>query len=304
MLDKPGFAATTVAQRDVFRPKRPGGMSRGALLAIGAHGLLILALALGLRWRTSTPEVVSAELWSPTPQQAAPPAPTPVEPPPPPPAPPPPPEPVVRAPPPPPAVQPDTREADIALERQREAQRRAEEEKRERERRELQARKEKERQEVEKREQEKRELQARKEADEKKKREAAEAKREQEEQLRVVRQRDEQLKRMHQQIGAGSTATGTAARDASISNEYAGRIRARIKPNIVFAEDTPGNPTAVVVVGVAPSGKIISRKLEKSSGNKAWDDAVLRAIDRTDVLPRDVDGSVPSSIELAFRPNE
>ncbi len=283
-------------------------MSRGVVFALAAHGLLILALTLGVRWRTSTPEVVSAELWSATPQQAAPPPPARIEPPPPPP-PPQPPQPVVRPAPPPPPAQADTREADIALERQREAARRAEDERRERdkrEKRELDARKEKERQEAERRDQEKKELQARKEADDKKKREAVEAKRrEQEDQQRLVLQRDEQLKRMHQQMGAGSeTSTGTAARDSAPSTEYAGRIRARIKPNIVFAEDAPGNPKAVVIVGVAPTGKIISRRLEKSSGNKAWDDAVLRAIDRTDMLPRDIDGRIPSSMELAFRPDE
>ena len=40
----------------------------------------------------------------------------------------------------------------------------------------------------------------------------------------------------------------------------------------------------------------------QSSGNKAWDDAVLRAIDKTEVLPRDTDGRVPPVIVLGFRP--
>ena len=35
---------------------------------------------------------------------------------------------------------------------------------------------------------------------------------------------------------------------------------------------------------------------------EAWDDAVLRAIDKTEVLPRDVDGRVPSSMTIDFRP--
>jgi hypothetical protein len=51
---------------------------------------------------------------------------------------------------------------------------------------------------------------------------------------------------------------------------------------------------------MAPS----SKKLIQSSGNKAWDDAVLRALDKTESLPRDVDGRVPSTLEIGFRPQD
>ncbi len=46
---------------------------------------------------------------------------------------------------------------------------------------------------------------------------------------------------------------------------------------------------------------VVKRGLLKSSGNKAWDDAVLKAIDKTAVLPRDIDGTVPSLLEINFR---
>ena len=88
------------------------------------------------------------------------------------------------------------------------------------------------------------------------------------------------------------------------SASYAGRIRARIKPNIVFGEDTPGNPEAEVEVRVAPDGTIVARKLLKSSGVKAWDEAVLRAIDKTETLPRDTDGQIPPSMWIKFRPKD
>jgi colicin import membrane protein len=39
-----------------------------------------------------------------------------------------------------------------------------------------------------------------------------------------------------------------------------------------------------------------------SSGHREWDEAVLRAIDRTGTLPRDADGRVPPVIEITFRP--
>lgn len=75
-----------------------------------------------------------------------------------------------------------------------------------------------------------------------------------------------------------------------------------VKPNIVFIEDTQDNPVALVEVRAAPDGTIIGRKLVKSSGNKAWDDAVLKAIDKTSVLPRDIDGTVPQLLEIELPP--
>jgi len=55
-------------------------------------------------------------------------------------------------------------------------------------------------------------------------------------------------------------------------------------------------------VRAAPGGTIISWRLIKSSGDKTWDDAVLRAIERTGKLPPDIDGRVPSPITIGFTP--
>lgn len=116
-------------------------------------------------------------------------------------------------------------------------------------------------------------------------------------------QRAKNLQRMAGLAGAsgGATATGTALKSAGPSASYAGRIRAKIKPNIVFTDDIAGNPTAEVEVRTAPDGTIVSRKLLKSSGDKDWDAAVLKAIDKTEVLPRDTDGRVPPLLEISFR---
>eukprot|EP01036_Dinobryon_divergens_P048960 gene48961-biopygen39832 len=99
------------------------------------------------------------------------------------------------------------------------------------------------------------------------------------------------MQRMQAQLGGTGAAdsAGTATRSSGPSASYAGRIKARIKPNIVFTDDIPGNPTAEVEVRVALDGTITSRRIVKSSGSPGWDDAVLRAIDRTGTLPRDTD---------------
>ena len=88
------------------------------------------------------------------------------------------------------------------------------------------------------------------------------------------------------------------------SASYAGRIQARIKPNITFTDEVQGNPKAEVEVRTSSDGTILGRKLLSSSGNRSWDEAVLRAIDRTATLPRDMDGRVPPVIVISFRPKD
>ena len=55
---------------------------------------------------------------------------------------------------------------------------------------------------------------------------------------------------------------------------------------------------------LAPDGSILSKRLTKSSGNGAYDEAVMRAVERSDPLPRDTNGKAPSSVNLTFRPKE
>ena len=162
------------------------------------------------------------------------------------------------------------------------------------------------------REREEREAKARAEAEEKKRKEqeaakakAAEAARQKADAERLAKLREDQMKRMMGQVGATGApqSTGTAQRDAGPSASYAGRIVARVRPNIVLTETVPPTLRAEVEVRAAPDGTIIGRRLVKSSGNKDWDEAVLRAIDRTEVLPRDTDGRVPSTIVIGFTPS-
>lgn len=322
--------------RDQFAPPRPPARVRAITLAVLAHVLLIVALTWGVNWKTSTDQpAVQAELWSAVPQQAAPraepepqpePAPAPSQPPEPVPAPPPPP------PPPPRQAEPDTREADLAIEREK---KRIEKEKKEKEQAQKLERekREKERKDEERRAQEKERLQKEKEKDkqrekerleklekqkqlaEEKKRKDAEDKRKQEAKEEAIEKanakaaearRQENLRRMQGLAGAtgGENATGTAQRDSGPSGSYGGRVAAKVKPHIVYPDAVSGNPRAEVEVRAAPDGTITGTKLIQSSGNKAWDDAVLRALQKTETLPRDVDGRVPSSLVIGFRPKD
>jgi colicin import membrane protein len=296
------------ADRPEFAPPPQPGLLRAFVLAVLAHLLLVAALMHGLQWQRETQDAVAeAELWSSLPQEAAPreqPAP-----PPPPPAP----APVVKAPPVP--EPPANRDADIALEREkkkreleREKQAELERERRleaqkekqealEKERR-LEAQKKKREEEAARRKEEQLKLaEAKKKEDEKRQRQ------QEQEAKRLADLREENMRRMQGMAGTGApSATGNAQRSAGPSATWGSRVQARVRPNITFAEVVVGNPEAVVEVRLAPDGTIVSKRIKKSSGHKGWDDAVLRALDKTEVLPRDTDGSVPSGGELVFKP--
>jgi colicin import membrane protein len=304
-----------------FAPPQPPGMLRAFALAVVAHLLLMAALTWGISWNKEPQTTsVEAELWSTLPQEAAPrrvepPSPPPV------PAPVPAPPPVAVTPEAKPEPQPAPREADIALEREKEKEKKAEarrkqlalerEQKREAER-ELAAKK--------KAEAEKR-LEAQRQLDARKKQELAKAKAAEEKQQklelskrqqqaedakRIEAQREDNLKRMQGLAGATGPqeAKGTAVRSSGPSASYAGRVAARVKPNIVFTEEIAGNPRAEVEVRTSPDGTIIGQRILKSSGVRGWDEAVLKAVIKTEVLPRDVDGRVPSPLIIDFRPKD
>ena len=322
--------------RDQFAPPRPPARLRAISLAVLVHAVLIGALTWGVNWKSSADQpAVEAELWAAVPQQAAPRA---VEPPPPPPPPPAPPEVRTPTPPPPPpprAVEPpDTREADIAIEREKkrlEQEKKAREQQQEREKRERERKEEerkdrleqekKERQQKEREQREKdkeqreKQLAEQKKAEQDKQKKLAEDKRKAEEAAKrkaeaedkqLAKLREDNLRRMQGLAGAtgGETATGTAQRSAGPSGSYGGKVAAKVKPNIVYPDAISGNPRAEVEVRLSPDGTIVGKRLVQSSGNKAWDDAVLRALDKTETLPRDVDGRVPPSLTIGFRPQD
>lgn len=283
-----------VDDRSDLAPRAEPGALRAFGLAMLVHLLLLIALTWGVNWKSKDLTLsFEAELWSALPQEAAPP----LE------APPPPPAPVAPPAPPPPAPKAEAvPDADIAIEREK--KRLADEKKK------AQAL-------AEKAEKAKKIEEAKKLAEAKAKA-ASEAKLEakkladQKEQLvkkeaaLEAKQRKENLERMNAQLGAtgAEDAKGSAQKASGPSASYGSKVRAKVKPNIVFTEDIAGNPVAEVEVRTTPGGTITSQRLVKSSGNKAWDDAVIKAIIRTETMPRDTDGRVPTPMIIEFRPKD
>jgi colicin import membrane protein len=245
-----------------------------AILAIAVHVAFVLFLVFSVNWQNRKPEPVTAELYAPPAAEKIEPTKPPLEPPKPEP-----PKPQAETKPPP--VEPP--KPDIALKQKQE---RAKKEQAERER------KEKEKQDAEKREAERREAEKKQQL-EKRLAEARERQAREADALKAQAQRERQ---------AQEKAAADAAR-AKANADYIRRIQAKIRGNVVVPPDMPGNPEAIFDVVQLPSGEIIDVQLAKSSGVRAYDEAVQRAILKSSPLPRpDSPDMFRRSLTLKFRP--
>jgi colicin import membrane protein len=86
---------------------------------------------------------------------------------------------------------------------------------------------------------------------------------------------------------------------------YIGRLKGKIKSNIVLPPDIAGNPEAIFDVVQLPTGEVMSAKLRKSSGHTAYDAAVERAILKSSPLPKpDRPEQFQRNLEIKFRPQD
>lgn len=254
-----------------FAPAPEGGKFRALVLAVVVHLMLVVALNWGTLWSQQPQDQgVEAELWSAVPQAAAPkleapPQPEPTPEPEPEPKPEPELKPVVTPPPPKPAIKPAAKPV-----------------------------------------QEVKPVVDPQIAIDKLKKKQAEEKQAKEAQPR----HEAAVKRLQNMAGSVGTPvdTGVAPKPSGPSASYIGRLRAKVKPNITFPDAmlqaVVGNPTADVEVTCSPTGKIEAVDLIKSSGNPAWDQAVINGLRKTEMLPRDIDGSVPTRLVFSFRPRD
>ena len=254
----------SAADRIDFGPPRDAGAVRAFGLALLVHGALIAALTWGVNWKRSDRSVAFEAELWSSVAQEA--APKLLE------VPPPPPEPA-------PKVQetpPPTPNVDIALEQEK--------------KRKLL-------------EQQKLQAQAEKKAETKK-----QDVKEQSSAAALEAQRKQNIARAMGLAGAtgGETAKGTAQISSGPSATYKNRLAALFKRNIIFSnvDSIQGNPKAEVQVKVSSTGLIMSAKLSKSSGVTAWDEAVLRAVEKTERIPLDENGKVVSDFPIGFGPKD
>ena len=256
-------------------PSRPApGWSVGkwiaAILAVAVHLAFVVFLIVSVNWQNREAEPVSVELYAPPSETPPPPQPPRPEPEPPKPAPEPPkpppepPKPAPKAEPPPPT------KAEIALKEKQEQQRKKEQADRER-----------------------------------KEKERIDAEKKKVEEKRLAEVRDRQA-REAEALKAQAQREQAAAADAAkvrANADYIRRIQAKVKGNVVVPPEIAGNPEAIFDVVQLPTGEIIDAQLKKSSGNRAYDEAVQRAIIKASPLPRpDSPDLFQRNLTLKFRP--
>jgi colicin import membrane protein len=251
------------------KPRQPGRI-RAFILAAAVHAAFFALIVFGVTWQSSPTAPLVAELWDklppaakPEPPKPEPPKPEPPEPPKPEPEPPKPePEPKKAEPPKPeppkPAVKPEPPKPDPAI-----AEKAARE----------------------KREKEKRDRLER-EKEEKHKAEEAKKKREQEEAAKK-KQEDERKRREEEarKREAEKARTEAAARRQSEVDKYINDIRNKIRGKANVPDNVTGNPEVHVRLRILPGGEVLEASVVRSSGNRAYDSAIERAIRSASPLP-------------------
>ena len=106
--------------------------------------------------------------------------------------------------------------------------------------------------------------------------------------------------------GRGGTIGNGVGAGGNAPPGWTDKVIRKVKPLIVFnPESVSGNPTAVVLVDLAPDGTILKRSILTPSGNDGWDRAVLSALDRAESLPKDDNGRIPQrQVKLTFKPRD
>ena len=287
-----------------LNPPAAGSSGPALALSLLAHALLVLALAWGVNWSRTDPTVAfSAEIWAPVAEQAAPAATAPEATP----KPTPPPPQERPAPPPPPSarVQQEARDAELALEKRRKEKQKAEE-KAEKQAKEKAQKDKAEKVAKEKAEKEKVEKDRKEKEDKQREKAKEEARKEQDrkETAETEKRRQEHVRRIQGQASSttatgtpGATGTaeakGTAQRSAAPSSSYGGKIGQLIREKTTFTDPSFGQPSVVVLVRTSSQGKITESRIISTSGNRAFDEAVLRGIQKMESVPKDIDGRVP-----------
>jgi len=257
-------------------------------LALGMHALFVLLLVFGVSWQTEHPAPVMVDLWSALPaatrpvavQAPSPSRPAPVS------------KPVMPRPaadePPPPKA------PDIALEKKQVETARLKK---------LKA--------IQEAEEKALEDAARAEADAlKKKRDQQAAEQKNRELLRQM-EADELAQSMAGETAANAARAAAGKRQAALAQavgQYRELISAKVRGNTRLPDNLTGNPQVRCLVKLLPTGEVVSVRVTQSSGNAAYDDAVVRAIEKSSPLPlppeRDARAAFVPELSFTHRPKE
>ncbi len=280
-----------------YVPRTEPGSWPAATMAVVVHVLLFVFLFFTVRWQTKPPSPIMAELWTQAPSVPAQPPPPPTPKPEPLPTPPKP-EPKP-APPPPPVEKPAPPKPDIAIEQEKQKKQKEEREKLEHEKKLDQDRKERDRKEKERKNFE------RTERERLDKELARELDRDQEKTVKDQLAREAEAARREKAMRDLLAKQAVSGGDNRARATWIDKIRAKIRGNVLVPDGISGNPEALFDVVQLPTGEVVSVRLRKSSGVKAYDESVERAILKSSPLPRPDDPELfERELRLTFRPLE
>ena len=228
------------------KPRQPGRI-RAVFLAVVVHAAFFALIVFGVTWQSSPTAPLVAELWDKLPPAVKPEPPKP-EPPKPDPEPP-------KPEPPKPDVKPEPPKPDPAI---------AEKAKREKEKRERLER----------------------EKDDRRKAEEAKKKREQEEAAK--KKQDDEKRRREEEARkreAEKARAEAVARRQSEVDKYIEQIKSKIRGKANVPDTIAGNPEVQVRLRILPGGEVLEATVTRSSGNRAYDAAIERAIRSAQPLP-------------------
>lgn len=96
-----------------------------------------------------------------------------------------------------------------------------------------------------------------------------------------------------------------SSRSSGDSDKYKSMLRAKIRGNVVLPPAIQNNPEAVFEVNQLPSGEVLDVKLKRSSGNSSLDSAIERAIRKSSPLPLPSDPSLfQRELIIKYKPFE
>lgn len=100
------------------------------------------------------------------------------------------------------------------------------------------------------------------------------------------------------------TQEANQAREKALAT-WVDKIRIKVRSNVIAPPDVKGNPEAEFEIVQLPTGEVISVKQRKSSGNRALDEAIERAILKSSPLPKpDRPELFQRTINLKYRPQD
>lgn len=123
----------------------------------------------------------------------------------------------------------------------------------------------------------------------------------------LQKQADQDRDLLIEQQQAEQARAEQAAAKGRVVKEYTDKIINKIKNKIVMLPGVPDSALAVFRVTLLPGGAVLSAEMKKSSGNTAYDNAVERAIYKSDPLPLPPDAAMFKDfrvLELKFQPKK